>query len=63
MDGMKWELKASGITYRPELLVPDKDILNTVFDYMQTTMAVMPAGTDLDGFMRPEFIRTALSET
>jgi NitT/TauT family transport system substrate-binding protein len=38
------------------------EILNIVLDYMRTTMAVMPAGTDLDGFIRPEFIDTALSE-
>ncbi|MCG8550372.1 MAG: ABC transporter substrate-binding protein [Desulfobacterales bacterium] len=62
VDEMKKALKASGITYRPELLVPDMDILNIVLDYMRTTMAVMPAETDLDGFMRPEFIRTALLE-
>ncbi len=55
-------LKTSGITYSPEFLVPDMEILNIVLDYMHTTMAAMPAGTDLSGFIRPEFIHTALSE-
>nr|WP_281357864.1 ABC transporter substrate-binding protein [Desulfobacter latus] len=55
-------LETSGITYCPKLLVPDMEILNIVLDYMCTTMAVMPAGIDLDGFIRPEFIHTALSE-
>ncbi len=62
VDRMQRALKASGITYRPKLLVPDMDILNIVLDYMRTTMAVMLTGTDLDSFIRPEFIRTALSE-
>lgn len=61
-DRMKKALKASGITYRPELLVPDMDILNIVSDYMRTIMAVIPTGTDFDGFIRPEYIRKALSE-
>lgn len=55
-------LKTSGITYCPELLVPDMTILNIALEYMQTPMAVMPDGTDLNGFIRPEFIHTALSE-
>lgn len=55
-------LKTSGITYYPKLLVPDMDILNIVLDYMCTTMKVMPAGTDLSGFIRPEFTPPALSE-
>ena len=55
-------LKTSGITYCPELLAPDMEILNIVLDYMRTNMAVMSAGTDLNEFIRPEFIHTALSE-
>ncbi len=55
-------LKTSGITYCPKLLVPDMGILNIVLDYMRTTMEVMPAGTDLNGFIRPDFVHTALSE-
>nr|WP_319394219.1 ABC transporter substrate-binding protein [uncultured Desulfobacter sp.] len=62
VDHMQRTLEASGITYRPELLVPDMEILNIVLDYMRTTMAVMPTGTNLDGFIRSEFIQTALSE-
>ena len=59
VDQMQRTLHASGITYRPELLVPDVQILNIVLDYMRTTMAVMPTATKLDGFIRPEFIPTA----
>ncbi|WP_084691921.1 ABC transporter substrate-binding protein [Desulfobacter vibrioformis] len=55
-------LKTSGITYCPKLLVPDMEILNIVLDYMRTTMKVMPAGTDLNGFIKPDFVHTALSE-
>jgi len=55
-------LQTSGITYSPKLLVPDMEILNIVLDYMRTTMEVMPTGTDLNGFIRPEFIHTILSE-
>ncbi len=62
IDQTQRALKTSGITYCPKLLAPDMEILNIVLDYMRTTMAVMPAGTDLDGFIRPEFIDTALSE-
>lgn len=62
VDQTQRALKTSGITYCPKLLVPDMEILNIVLDYMCTTMAVMPAGTDLNGFIRPEFIHTALSE-
>jgi NitT/TauT family transport system substrate-binding protein len=62
VDQMQRTLKTSGITYRPKLLVPDMEILNIVFDYMRTAMEVMPTGTNLDGFIRPEFIHTALSE-
>ncbi|NDY74268.1 nitrate ABC transporter substrate-binding protein [Desulfobacter hydrogenophilus] len=56
-------LKTSGITYNPKLLVPDMKILNIVLDYMCTTMEGMPTGTDLHGFIRPEFIHTILSES
>lgn len=59
---MQRALKTSGITYCPKLLVPDMGILNIVLDYMRTTMEVMPAGTDLNGFIRPEFVHAALSE-
>lgn len=62
VDQMQRTLKTSGITYRPKLLVPDMEILNIVLDYMRTTMAIMPTETNLDGFIRPEFIQTALSE-
>lgn len=62
VDQMQRTLNASGITYRPKLLVPDMEILNIVMDYMRTTMRVMPTGTNLDGFIRPEFIQAALSE-
>jgi len=55
-------LQTSGITYSPKLLVPDMKILNIVLDYMCTTMEVMPTGTDLNGFIRPEFIHSILSE-
>ena len=55
-------LETSGITFNPQLLVPDEDILRIVLEYMSTTMKVMPAGTNLNGFIRPELIRTALSE-
>lgn len=61
-DHTQRTLKTSGVTYHPELLVPDMKILNIVLDYMRTTMEVMPAGTDLNGFIRPEFVHTALSE-
>ena len=61
-DQTQRALKTSGITYCPKLLVPDMEILNIVLDYMHTTMEVMPTGTDLNGFIRPEFIHTALSE-
>ena len=62
VDQTQRVLKTSGITYCPKLLAPDMEILNTVLDYMHTNMAVMPTGTDLNGFIRPEFIHTALSE-
>nr|WP_320014184.1 ABC transporter substrate-binding protein [uncultured Desulfobacter sp.] len=62
VDQTQRALKTSGITYCPTLLAPDMDILSIVLDYMRTTMAVMPAGTNLNGFIRPEFIHTALSE-
>ena len=55
-------LKISGITYCPKLLAPDMEILNIVLDYMRTTMEIMPVKTDLNGFVRPEFIDTVLSE-
>lgn len=55
-------LKTSGITYCPKFLVPDMEILNIVLDYMRTTMEVMPTSTDLNGFIKPEFVYTALSE-
>ncbi len=38
------------------------EILNIVLDYMRTTMKVMPIEADLNGFVRPEFIDTVLSE-
>ena len=62
VDQTQRVLKTSGITYCPKLLAPDMEILNIVLDYMHTNMAVMPTGTDLNGFIRPEFIHTALSE-
>ncbi|WP_245568945.1 ABC transporter substrate-binding protein [Desulfobacter curvatus] len=55
-------LKASGITYCPKLLVPDMQILKIVLDYMRTNMKVSLTGTNLNGFIKPEFIHTALSE-
>lgn len=55
-------LNTSGITYCPKLLAPDIEILNIVLDYMRTTMKVMPIEADLNGFVRPEFIDTVLSE-
>ncbi|WP_321492879.1 ABC transporter substrate-binding protein [uncultured Desulfobacter sp.] len=61
-DQIQKSLKTSGIAYTPKLLLPDMNILNIVLDYMSTTMQVMPAGADLDGFVRPEFIHSALSE-
>nr|WP_319492460.1 ABC transporter substrate-binding protein [uncultured Desulfobacter sp.] len=63
VEQMQRTLKTSGITYRPELLVPDMEILNIVLDYMRTTMQVLPSETNLDGFIRPEFTHTALLET
>lgn len=62
VDRMQRALTISGITYRPKLLVPDMQILNIVLDYMQTNMAVMPAGTNLNGFIKPELINSALLE-
>ena len=59
VDQMQRTLQSSGITYCPELLVPDMQIINIVLDYMRATMAVMPTGTSLDGFIRTEFIHTA----
>ena len=61
-DQVRRTLKTSGITYCPKLLAPDMEILNIVLDYMRTTMEVMPVKTDLNGFVRPEFIDTILSE-
>ncbi len=42
VDQTQRVLKTSGITYCPKLLAPDMEILNTVLDYMDTNMAVMP---------------------
>lgn len=61
-DQTQRTLKTSGITYTPKLLLPDIQILNIVLDYMSTTMQVMPAGADLDGFVWPQFFQSALLE-
>lgn len=59
---VKKVIKTSGISYAPQRLVPDMQIIEIVRDYMGTTMQIMPEFCDLAGFIMPEFILTALSE-
>lgn len=55
-------LTRSGITYRPDLLVPEPAPLETVQTYMARHMDLLSAPVDLEQFVYPLFAKTALSE-
>lgn len=52
----------SGITYSPDLLVPEKSQLDIIQTYMNNTMAILPGTIDLDAFIKPAFAQNALVE-
>ena len=55
-------LENSGITYSPNLLVPEKTQLDIIQTYMNTTMKILPHTIDLDAFIKPAFADKALAE-
>jgi len=55
-------IDSSGVTYCPELLIPEKAPLMTVQDYMIHTMGLLASPVDLDALVQPQFAKNALAE-
>ena len=55
-------IEASGVSYTPDLLIPEPDLLAIVQDYMSQTMGMLAGTTDFDTFINPVFARNAVSE-
>ena len=55
-------LTRSGVTYKPELLIPAKGPLDIIQQYMVSPMGLLSAPVCLDDFIFPHFAQNALSE-
>lgn len=55
-------LESSGVTYAPELLVPDAALLDIIQQYMGRTMGLLSGTINLEDFIMPAFARKALGE-
>lgn len=55
-------LKTCGVSYAPDLLVPDRALLEIIQTYMRSAMGMLAAPLDMAGLINPEFAQKALSE-
>jgi NitT/TauT family transport system substrate-binding protein len=61
-DIVKQSLLNSKVSFTPKKLVPDKEKLNMIQNYMTDTMGVMPRTINLDSFLNPAYALKAVSE-
>ncbi len=61
-DIVRQSLFNNNVNFNPKMLIPDREKLDIIQNYMTGTMGVMPRTIDLDSFLNPGYAIKAVSE-